>query len=353
MAELLVPPHHPDARLDDGPSFVDPVPPAGAGLLTLGLDLTALGVSPAPSTAASDEPRTEVDQQRITDLVLRAERAGLDFVAFDEEFALVPCVRRSTASRLDAARIACRLAPLTSHVGLVATLDTSYLDPVHVATAISTLHAKSGGRAAWQVGTSQARMLGDSPDVWDRLAREVRTAVGGPAGDDRASRPGVVIRASSPHAVAVAGAHADVVRVEALDAQHARELRAAVRAAAAAAGRDPDSVRVLADAVVLVSPDAAAARARLDILADLSAGEPAWRRTLSHLGNAGQLADLVEAWFTEGIVDGFTLLPGSLPHDVRALVGDVLPLLDERGLARSGASSARGAPAVGRPQTAP
>lgn len=352
MTELLVPPHHPDTRLDDGSPLVDPVPPAGAGLLTLGLDLTALGVSPAPWTAGSDEPRAEVDQQRITDLVLHAERAGLDFVAFDEDFALAPSVRRSTASRLDAARIACRLAPLTSRIGLVATLDTSYLDPVHVATAISTLHAKSGGRASWQVGASQARLLGDSPDVWDRLAREVRTAVGGP-GDDRTNRPGVVIRASSPHAVAVAGAHADVVRVEALDAQHARELRAAVRAGAAAAGRDPDSVRVLADAVVLVSPDAAAARARLDILADLSAGEPAWRRTLSHLGNAGQLADLVEAWFTEGIVDGFALLPGSLPHDLRALVGDVLPLLDERGLARSEALAVPGAPAGGPAQTTP
>ena len=83
-----------------------------------------------------------------------------------------------------------------------------------------------------------------------------------------------MIRASSPASVAVAGAYADVVRIEASDAQAARALREAVRAAATTAGRDPDDVRVLVDAVVLISPDAAAARARLDILGDLHAGEP-------------------------------------------------------------------------------
>jgi alkanesulfonate monooxygenase SsuD/methylene tetrahydromethanopterin reductase-like flavin-dependent oxidoreductase (luciferase family) len=354
VTELFVPPHHhalPDTRRPRGARRPDAAPHAdladapdpltGAapptGLLTLGLDLTALGRAPAPWTAGADEQRPEIDQQRVLDLTLLAERAALDFVAFDEDFALVPGVPRSTASRLDAARISCRLAPLTSRIGLVATLDTSYLDPVHVATAVTTLHAKSGGRAAWQVGVAQARLIGDTPEVWGRLAREIRTAAGErTAGDerDRAARPAVVVRAGSPHSVAVAGALADVVRVEALDAHHARQVRSGVRAAAAGAGRDPDSVRVLADVVVLVSPDAAAARARLDLLADLTVGEPAWRRTLSHLGNAGQLADLVEAWFAEGIVDGFTLLPGSLPHDVRALVGDVLPVLRERDLAQ-------------------
>ena len=69
-------------------------------------------------------------------------------------------------------------------VGLVATIDTSYLDPLHVATAVTTLGAKSGGRAAWQVGISQARLIGDTAEVWDRLGREIRTAV-----PERAPRP--------------------------------------------------------------------------------------------------------------------------------------------------------------------
>lgn len=341
MTELAVPPHQSADHLDPAPDLAATRRPR-TSRLTLGLDLTMLGVSSTPWTPTSDEPRSEIDQQRVTELVRLAERAGLDFVAFDEDFALAPGVKRTNASRLDAARVACRLAPVTSTVGLVATIDTSYLDPLHVATAVSTLDAKSGGRAAWQVGTSQARLIGDTEEVWDRLGREIRTAVPGAGAQPvrgteqgASTRPVVVIRAGSPASVAVAGAYADVVRIEALDAQAARALRDGVRAAAVAAGRDPDHVRVLVDAVVLVSPDAASARARLDILGDLRAGEPPWRRTLSHLGNAGQLAELVEAWFCDRVVDGFTLIPGSVPHDVAALTGDVLPVLHDRGLARA------------------
>lgn len=341
MTEIAVTPHHPVAHLDPAPGLVVTSRPRTRAL-TLGLDLTALGVSSTPWTPNADEPRAEIDQQRVVELVRVAERVALDFVAFDEDFALAPGVKRTNASRLDAARVACRLAPVTSGVGLVATIDTSYLDPLHVATAVTTLDAKSGGRAAWQVGTSQARLIGETEEVWDRIGREIRTAVpgtpsesGGRKAHRQGERPAVVIRAGSPASIAVAGAYADVVRIEALDAQAARALREGVRAAAAAAGRDPDDVRVLVDAVVVISPDAAAARARLDILADLHAGEPAWRRTLSHLGNAGQLADLVEAWFSDRVVDGFTLIPGSLPHDVAALAVDVVPVLQDRGLAAS------------------
>jgi alkanesulfonate monooxygenase SsuD/methylene tetrahydromethanopterin reductase-like flavin-dependent oxidoreductase (luciferase family) len=340
MTQLAIPPHHRADRLDPAPGLAAALRPRSSRLV-LGLDLTSLGVSTTPWTPTADEPRAEIDQQRVAELVRLAELAELDFVAFDEDFALAPGLKRTNASRLDAARVACRLAPMTSTVGLVATIDTSYLDPLHVATAVATLDAKSGGRAAWQVGTSQARLIGDTDEVWERLGREIRTAVPGAGSrrrtaDDVRSRPAVVIRASSPASLAVAGAYADVVRIEAPDAQAARALREGVRAAAGAAGRDPDDVRVLVDAVTLISPDAAAARARLDILGDLHVGEPPWRRTLCHLGNADQLADLVEAWFSDGVVDGFTMIPGSLPHDAGALAGHVLPVLQERGIVRAG-----------------
>lgn len=349
MTELLVPPHHqtpqrrtrgrrtdhhPDRR-PEGPQpapSLTPVAPR-TGHLALGLDLTGLGAASLAWTPTADEPHTEVDQHRVTQVVRVAEQAGVDFVAFGEDFTLAAGTRRTTASRLDAARIACRLAPVTSRVGLVPTLDTSYLDPAHVATALATLNAKSGGRAAWQVGTSQARRLGETEQVWSRLGRDVERVLEATAGSDPARpRPEVVVGVRSRTGAAVAGAHADVVRIEALDAQHARALRAEVRSGAAAAGRDPDAVRVLVDAVVLLSADAAVARARLDILADLAPGEPAWRRTVSHLGGSEQLSDLVEAWFADGVVDGFTLIPGSVAHDVRGLVVDVLPALAARGL---------------------
>lgn len=342
MTELLVPSDH---RRAAAPSTAllqaGSLPSTQA--LTLGLDLTAVGASPSPWAPTGDDARAEIDVQRVTDLARLAERGGIDFIAFDDEFALSYAPVRTAASRLDAARVACRIAPATSRVGLVATLDTSYLDPVHVATAVATLHEKSGGRAGWQVGASQARLLGATDEVWARLAREItsvvaaRRARSGEAASTvgrapSSAPPVVVVRADSVLAARVAGRLADVARIEALDAQSARSRRQEVRRSAAEAGRDPDSVRVLIDLVAVVSPDAASARARRDLLGDLSPSEPAWVRTLSHLGSSQQLADLVEACVSDEVVDGFTVLPGSLPHDLRALVGEVVPALRERGL---------------------
>jgi alkanesulfonate monooxygenase SsuD/methylene tetrahydromethanopterin reductase-like flavin-dependent oxidoreductase (luciferase family) len=197
------------------------------------------------------------------------------------------------------------------------------------------------------VGASQARLLGHTDQVWARLSREIRTVVAarahraaeaaaslGKAAPAGAS-PAVVVRADSSLAAQAAGRLADVARIEALDAQDARTLRREIRRAAVEAGRDPDDVKVLIDVVALVSHDAAAARARRDLLGDLSTGEPAWVRTLSHLGSTAQLTDLLEAWVSDEVVDGFTILPGSLPHDLRALVGEVVPQLQQRGLVRA------------------
>ncbi len=353
MTELLV---STAIHTDASPAaHTDPVPAprvdasaaSRTDVLTLGLDLTGAGAGSTPWAPTAEEARVEIDTQRVADLTHLAETGVLDFVSFDDEFALAHAPVRTAASRLDAARIACRLAPVTSGVGLVATLDTSYLDPVHIATAIATLHEKSGGRAGWQVGASQARLIGDREEVWARISREIRTVVAARAARSAeaaaslgrttttTTAPTVVVRAGSPLAVAVAGRHADVVRVEALDAEHARNLRRDVRAAAVAAGRDPESVRVLVDVVAIVGSDAAAARARRDILSDLATSEPAWLRTLSHLGSTRQLVALLEAWVSDDVVDGFTVVPGSLPHDVRELVAEVVPALQERGLART------------------
>lgn len=46
------------------------------------------------------------------------------------------------------------MARVTRHIGLAATMSTSFYDPFHVARAFSTLDHLSGGRAAWNVVTS-------------------------------------------------------------------------------------------------------------------------------------------------------------------------------------------------------
>jgi alkanesulfonate monooxygenase SsuD/methylene tetrahydromethanopterin reductase-like flavin-dependent oxidoreductase (luciferase family) len=48
----------------------------------------------------------------------------------------------------------CALSAVTSHVGLGATVSTSFGEPFHVARAFASLDHLSGGRAAWNVVTS-------------------------------------------------------------------------------------------------------------------------------------------------------------------------------------------------------
>ncbi|MDR9745680.1 LLM class flavin-dependent oxidoreductase [Paenibacillus taichungensis] len=47
------------------------------------------------------------------------------------------------------------LAAVTSHIGLAATISTTYNDPYHIARKLATLDHFSGGRAAWNIVTSQ------------------------------------------------------------------------------------------------------------------------------------------------------------------------------------------------------
>ena len=46
------------------------------------------------------------------------------------------------------------MARVTTHLGLTATMSTSFYDPYHIARAFSTLDHISGGRAGWNVVTT-------------------------------------------------------------------------------------------------------------------------------------------------------------------------------------------------------
>ncbi|MEO6126068.1 MAG: NtaA/DmoA family FMN-dependent monooxygenase [Ilumatobacteraceae bacterium] len=51
-------------------------------------------------------------------------------------------------------------------------------------------------------------------------------------------------------------------------------------------------------------------------------------------GTPEQLADLIAEWFQQGGADGFTLQPLRLPLDLTSFVDHVVPILQERGIAR-------------------
>ncbi|MEN8583003.1 NtaA/DmoA family FMN-dependent monooxygenase [Burkholderia sp. RS01] len=64
------------------------------------------------------------------------------------------------AGRPDAQAMLAALASVTSHIGLVATQNTTYNDPADLAHRLSTLDLLSGGRAAWNVVTTDNAWTG-------------------------------------------------------------------------------------------------------------------------------------------------------------------------------------------------
>ncbi len=64
------------------------------------------------------------------------------------------------AGRPDAQTMLAALAAVTSHIGLVATQNTTYNDPADLAHRLSTLDLLSGGRAAWNVVTTDNAWTG-------------------------------------------------------------------------------------------------------------------------------------------------------------------------------------------------
>lgn len=59
------------------------------------------------------------------------------------------------------------------------------------------------------------------------------------------------------------------------------------------------------------------------------------RGHLTFAGTPEQVADAIESWFTQGAADGFNIMPAVLPSGLDAFVDHVVPLLRTRGLLRT------------------
>ena len=109
-------------------------------------------------------PRAQADAginfQHYVEITRTAERAKFDMVFFADNV----CVREANMEALSRSAqyianfepltLLSALAPMTSHIGLVATASTSYNEPYHVARKFASLDHISGGRAGWNLVTS-------------------------------------------------------------------------------------------------------------------------------------------------------------------------------------------------------
>ena len=109
-------------------------------------------------------PRSQADAginfQHYVEITRTAERAKFDMVFFADNV----CVREANMEALSRSAqyianfepltLLSALAPMTSHIGLVATASTSYNEPFHVARKFASIDHISGGRAGWNLVTS-------------------------------------------------------------------------------------------------------------------------------------------------------------------------------------------------------
>ncbi|MET8852763.1 LLM class flavin-dependent oxidoreductase [Amycolatopsis sp. NPDC004625] len=390
---------------------------SGTGL-RIAVALDGAGWHPAAWREPGARPRELLTAGYWADLVREAEAGKLDFVTFEDSLALQtvsyldrPGERTDIVQgRLDAVLIAARVAPLTSHIGLVPTAVVTHTEPFHLSKAIATLDYVSAGRAGVRVQVAgraeDNRHFGrrefgefrledsaepDKPsplaDLFDEAAdyvevlrrlwdsweddaeiRDVATgrfvdrdklhyidfggrwfSVKGPSITPRPpqGQPPVAALAHAAIPYRLAARSADVVHVTPSDRAQAASIVAEVRAEQEKAGRE--TLHVFGDVVVFLDETERAAADRKARLDDLAGAE---YTSDAHIftGTPAGLADLLLDWRAAGL-SGFRLRPGAVPHDLTAVTRGLVPELRSRGVFRTEyeASTLRGLLGLARP----
>ncbi|TMR07349.1 LLM class flavin-dependent oxidoreductase [Actinomadura soli] len=391
------------------------------------------------------DPFVNHDAAYFTRLARTAERGLLDSVFFADSPSIMGEVAQRPTSVLEPTVLLAAMATATTHVGLIATASTTYNDPYNLARRFASLDHISGGRAGWNIVTTAtldaARNFGldELPahrDRYERAAEFVDVArrlwdswrddaaigdksggtwavpervraiehsgpyyrVHGPLNTARPPQghPLLVQAGSSEHGRDFAARHAEAIFTAQQTLADAQAFYADVKRRGAAAGRDPEQIKVLPGIVPVIGSTEREARAldeeldrlilpeharaqlagtlrldpeRLPLDAPLPADLPAEdeiegaksrytlivklardenltvRQLIGRLGGgrghrtfAGtpeQIAATIEHWFTAGAADGFNVMPAVLPSGLEAFVDHVVPLLQARGLFRT------------------
>jgi N-acetyl-S-(2-succino)cysteine monooxygenase len=273
-------------------------------------------------------PRAQADAginfQHYVDITRAAERAKFDMVFFADNM----CVREANMEALSRSAqyianfepltLLSALAPMTSHIGLVATASTSYNEPYHVARKFASIDHISGGRAGWNLVTSgqeaEAKNFGREKhfghgeryqrarefaqvvvglwDSWDddAFVRDKESgqffhpeklhplnhkgenfSVRGPLNVPRTpqGRPVIVQAGGSEDMIAVAAEFAEAIFCAPLALAQAKKFYAELKDRVASHGRDPDQVKIMPGLSCIVGRTSAEAQERYEHLQSL------------------------------------------------------------------------------------
>lgn len=100
------------------------------------------------------EPKRTLDLDYFVELAKIAEQGKFDTIFFADGFGEELLEYSPSGLRIDPLIIQSALAAVTKHIGLVATVTTTYNEPFQLARKFAAIDHLSGGRAAWNVVTS-------------------------------------------------------------------------------------------------------------------------------------------------------------------------------------------------------
>ena len=143
-----------------------PQPNGGKRMLRFGAFMNVPSSHPTGWRHPDAVPETDLDFRQLAGMARTAERGKLDALFFQDSVAIPGSVatyggqpfrvRSGRQAHIEPVSAIAALAAITSHVGLISTCTTSYNEPYNVARRFLTIDHISGGRAGWNLVTSQA-----------------------------------------------------------------------------------------------------------------------------------------------------------------------------------------------------
>lgn len=312
------------------------------GSMIIGAYVTAFGWSPAGWLDHASPVDAATNLKHLLDVTRTAEDAKLDFVFFADVPGAtgapeVMARNPTTLNRFEPLTLISALAAGTSRIGLAATVSTTFTEPFNTARAFASIDHLSGGRACWNVVTSDADEtaanfgLAHLPDrdlrysrasefvdvavgLWDSFDEDALVldrssgiyadmdkihtlghegehfSVRGPLNLERSpqGRPIIAQAGGSPAGIDLAGRTADIVFAISPDKARAMEITTAIKDAAEGHGRRRDDVKVLAGLIVNTGRTREEAEAHLRELTD----------SVHHVVGRAQLGEFLEADLT-------------------------------------------------------
>lgn len=289
---------------------------------------------PATSALDFDQYRylARVAEQGRFDALFFADHLGLNAGGSGENIAVQH--RTARANLLEPVSLLSALAVVTEHIGLIATLSTSYNEPFNVARRFATLDHLSKGRAGWNVVTSAtntealnfgllhqrehgsryeraSEFVDVVTSLWDSWEEDAVIAdkataryfdpdkihaidhereyyqVKGPLNVARSpqGRPIIVQAGSSDAGQELAARTADVVFTAQQTVDGARSFYRSLKSRVAKYGRSPDDLKILPGLFVLVGETESEAKDKFDHLQSLLPTEVGIGLLSAQLGN--------------------------------------------------------------------